>query len=90
MKHGIALLLAASLCTGCAWIDDLNQPESKAEFEFSSIENLPESYTCVTESFPMTLTDFDLDALVENTVQMEMYDNISKPIFTNHLTLILA
>jgi hypothetical protein len=78
------------MISGCAWIDDLGTDESKAQFEFSASENLPEKYICISEQFPMTLTDFDVDSPWDNLVRIQMYENISKPLLTNQLTVVFA
>lgn len=90
MKRFMSLSLIAFMISGCAWIDDLGTDESKAQFEFSTSENLPEKYICISEQFPMTLTDFDVDSPLDDLVRIQMYENISKPLLTNQLTVVFA
>lgn len=84
------LCIAALLFSGCAWIDELGSDESKAEFYFSAAENLDEKYTCMSEQFPLTLKDFDIDNPFDADIQVQMYENISRQVTTNYVTLILA
>ncbi|MBQ4358891.1 MAG: hypothetical protein II767_01395 [Proteobacteria bacterium] len=75
MKRYLITALAAAMLQSCAWIDEVGQPDSKAEFRLEDAQSDDTALACPTIQFPLKFDFFDIDTPDESITTIGMYAN---------------
>ena len=85
----LLLALSAAAVPGCAWIDEIGEVESRADFTLSSAgasdaEYFADAVACILRQTPVSFTDFDADEPIEDRPRIRMYESIEESLRTNY------
>ena len=90
MRHIPSLILISSLLVpGCAWIDEIGEADSRAEFTLSASgafdgEPFADAAACILKQTPFSFTDFDADEPIPDRPRIRMYASIEESLRTNY------
>ena len=88
-------LLPVFLISGCAWIDDIGQAKSQADFQITAPQDVAghpaeSRLSCIQKQFPVRFTDFDADEPIDKNPRIRMYESIEESLRTNYAMITSA
>ena len=87
MKKIMFTALAAAMLQSCAWIDEVGQADSKAEFRLEGAQSDDAALACPAKQFPLKFDFFDIDTPDDSITTIQMYANYPD-VMTNQYAMI--